>query len=195
MCPDESEIIHLMERAKSGDGPAVREFLSRFEDDVRRMVRGRLPRRMRPQFDSMDFVQAVWQSFFSGLRKLPRDFENVRHLRSYLAGVARNKVNEEYRKTRSSRRDIAREEPLYVRHGEAVVERPLVSPEPSPSQSLQASDRLAQMIAGCGPIEIQVITLRCQGLTHEEIAARTKLSDRSVRRIIEQARTRMEARE
>ena len=34
----------------------------RFEGDVRTMVRGRLPRSLRSQFDSMDFVQAVWQS-------------------------------------------------------------------------------------------------------------------------------------
>ncbi len=194
MHPDGSEIMTLMERAKSGDEAALREFLSRFEDDVRSTVRGRLPRRLRTQFDSMDFVQAVWQSFFSGLREKPRDFENIRHLRSFLAGIARNKVYEEFRRrTRSEKRDVAREERLYVRRGQSEVERQLVSPEPTPSQTLQASDRLAQLISGCGPTEVQVITLRYQGLTFEEIARRTGLSDRAVRRIIDEARTRMEA--
>ena len=53
---------------------------------------------MRTQFDSMDFVQAVWQSFFSDLHNRPHDFANVRHLRGFLAGVARNKVFEEHRR-------------------------------------------------------------------------------------------------
>jgi len=194
MHPDESDITTLMERARSGDEAALREFLSRFEDGVRTTVRGRLPRRLRTQFDSMDFVQAVWQSFFSGLRENPRDFANIRHLRGYLAGIARNKVYEEFRRrTRCEKRDLAREERLYARRGTSEVERPLVSPEPTPSQTLQASDRLAQLIAGCGPTEVQVITLRYQGLTFEEIARRTGLSDRSVRRIIDDARSRMEA--
>lgn len=192
----EPEIASLMERARSGDEQAFRDFLACFEEDVRAIVRGRLPRRLRTQFDSTDFVQAVWKSFFTDLRNRSRVFENIRHIRSFLAGVARNKVYAEHRRlTRCAGRDINREEPLYIRRGRHEVERPLVSPEPTPSKAAQASERLAQLIAGCTPAEIQVITLRYQGLTFEEIAARTKISDRAVRRIIERARERMEARE
>jgi RNA polymerase sigma-70 factor (ECF subfamily) len=195
MCPSGAEIASIMERAKTGDEAAIRDFLACFESEVRTVVRGRLPRRLRTQFDSMDFVQAVWQSFFSGLRKQPRQFENVRHLRTFLAGVARNKVYAEHRRlTRVMKRDLAREERLYVEQGDREVERSLVSMEPTASQTVQASERLAQLIAGCSPTEMQVITLRYQGLTFEEIAARTKISDRSVRRIIEEARSRMEQR-
>ncbi len=39
----------------------------------------------------------------------------------------------------------------------------------------------------------QVITLRHQGMTLDEIASRTKVSERTVRRIIDDARQRMEA--
>jgi RNA polymerase sigma-70 factor (ECF subfamily) len=191
----EQEITDLMERAKAGDEAATREFLARFEHEVRNIVRGRLPRQLRTQFDSMDFVQAVWQSFFSRLRDQPRDFENVRHLRSFLAGVARNKIYAEHRRlTRTVKRELAREERLYLTRGEREFERPLISPEPTPSQTLQASDRLAQLITGCNPSEVQVITLRHQGLTFDEIAKRTRISERSVRRIIDEARSRMETR-
>ena len=66
--PSEPEISDLIARAKAGDETAIGEFLSRFEPEVRIMVRGRLPRMLRTQFDSMDFVQAVWQSFFVDLQ-------------------------------------------------------------------------------------------------------------------------------
>ena len=158
-------------------------------------MRGRLPRMLRTQFDSMDFVQAVWQSFFADLRSSSRQFENVHHLRGFLAGVARNKVYEEHRRlTRTKKHALAREQSLYVRRGSREVELALISPEPTPSQAVQASDRLAQLVARCSPLEAQVITLRRQEMTFDEIARRTGVSERSVRRIIDEARERMEAR-
>jgi RNA polymerase sigma-70 factor (ECF subfamily) len=191
--PIEPEIADLMVRARSGDEAAVQEFLNRFEPEVRTMVRGRLPRSLRPRFDSMDFVQAVWQSFFTDLRNGARQFENVRHLRGFLAGVARNKVFAEHRRlTRTEKHSVAREERLYVRRGSREVAREVVSPEPSPSQAVQATDRLAQLTEGCPPRDVLVISLRHQGLTLEEIAERTGVNERTVRRIIDEARARME---
>jgi RNA polymerase sigma factor (sigma-70 family) len=193
--PNEPDISDLIARAKAGDDAAIREFLTRFEPEVRIVVRGRLPRMLRSQFDSMDFVQAVWQSFFADLRKGSRQFENVHHLRGFLAGVARNKVFQEHRRlTRTKKHALAREQSLYVRRGSSEVELELISPEPTPSQAVQASDRLAQLVAGCSPLEAQVITLRHQDMTFDEIARRTGVSERSVRRIIDEARERMEAR-
>ncbi|MGZ3301325.1 MAG: RNA polymerase sigma factor, partial [Isosphaeraceae bacterium] len=175
MMPNEPDISDLIARAKAGDETAIREFLSRFEPEVRMMVRGRLPRMLRTQFDSMDFVQAVWQSFFADLRSSSsRQFENVHHLRGFLAGVARNKVYEEHRRlTRTKKHALAREQSLYVRRGSRELERALISPEPTPSLAVQASDRLAQLVARCSPLEAQVITLRHQEMTFDEIARRT----------------------
>ncbi len=193
--PNEPDISDLIVRAKAGDDAAIREFLTRFEPEVRIMVRGRLPKLLRTRFDSMDFVQAVWQSFFADLRSCSRRFENVHHLRGFLAGVARNKVFEEHRRlTRTEKHAVAREQRLYVRRGAREVELELISPEPTPSQAVQASDRLAQIVAGCSQVEAQVITLRHQGMTFLEIGRRTKVSERSVRRIIDEVRKRMEAR-
>jgi RNA polymerase sigma-70 factor (ECF subfamily) len=193
--PEEPDISELIARAKAGDDGAIREFLTRFEPEVRIMVRGRLPRLLRTRFDSMDFVQAVWKSFFADLQRSSLRFENVNHLRSFLAGVARNKVFEEHRKlTRTEKHSLAREQSLYVRRGSQEVELDLISPEPTPSQAVQASDRLAQLVTGCSQLEAQVITLRHQGMTFDEIARRTAVSERSVRRIIDDARERMEAR-
>ena len=62
--PNDDEFNDLLRRAKAGDDAAIRDFLSRFEQEVRTMVRSRLPRKLRTQFDSTDFVQSVWQSFF-----------------------------------------------------------------------------------------------------------------------------------
>jgi len=182
-----------MARAKAGDPAAIRDFLSRFEEEVRIMVRARLPRKLRSRFDSVDFVQAVWQSFFSDLNQHGLNFDSEQHLRKFLAGVVRNKVFEQHRRlTRTEKYDLAREERLYVRRGDRDVPREVISPEPSPSQAAQASDRLEQLTAGCSPLEVDVITLRHQGLTFAEIATQTGVNERTARRIIDSARSRLE---
>ncbi|MFO0960590.1 MAG: sigma-70 family RNA polymerase sigma factor [Isosphaeraceae bacterium] len=148
----------------------------------------RLPRALRAQFDSLDFVQAVWQSFFNEAGE-PRRFDGTEHLRAYLAGIARNKVLEEYRRrTTSQKYDIAKEEPLYVTRGGREQPRELRSNDPSPSQHVQARDRFSRFTSGRSPVEVEVIRLREQGLTFEEIAVRTGLGERSVRRVIEAIR-------
>jgi RNA polymerase sigma-70 factor (ECF subfamily) len=190
----DDDFTDLMRRAQADDPGAIGEFLARFEREVQLMVRARLPKKLRTQFDSVDFVQAVWQSFFSDLRENPRDFANTEHLRGFLAGVVRNKVREQHRRlTRTEKYDVAREQRLYIRRGDREVLREVIYPEPSPSETAQADDRMAQLTAGRSPREIEVVRLRLQGLTFVEIAARTRIDERAVRRIIESVRARMEA--
>jgi RNA polymerase sigma factor (sigma-70 family) len=191
----DGDFTDLMARARSGDPEAIRDFLDRFEREVRVMVRARLPRKLRPRFDSGDFVQAVWQSFFADPDRTPPEFENEAHLRGFLDGVVRNKVLEQHRRlTRTAKHNLAREEPLYVARGDREVLREVASPDPSPSETAQAGDRFEQLIAGFGPREIEVLTLRRQGLTHAEVAERIGMNERSVRRIIELFRDRLEGR-
>jgi RNA polymerase sigma factor (sigma-70 family) len=191
----DDDFADLMARAKAGDPAAVRDFLLRFEPEVRMMVRARLPKKLRTQFDSLDIVQAVWQSFFSDLPQDTPDFLKVEHVHGFLAGVVRNKVFEQHRKlTRTAKYNISREERLYVRRGDRDVPREVVSPDPSPSQAAQASDRLAQLIEGRSPSEVKMITLRREGLTYEEIATHMGVNERTVRRTIESVRSRLEAR-
>jgi RNA polymerase sigma-70 factor (ECF subfamily) len=193
---DDDDLAGLVERVKAGDADAIREFVRRFEDEVRAMVRGRLPQVLRSQFDSMDFVQAIWESVLIKDGQDLNQFTNAQHVRAFLAGVARNKVYEEHRKrTRTRRYNLKREEPLYIRRGDREQPRELQSPDPTPSQDAQVRDRFAQIVAGRTPKEVEVIELRRQGLTYEEIAARTGIGERSVRRIIDSIRERMEARQ
>jgi len=182
---DDQDFADRLAKAKDGDDAAVRALLLRYEDEVRMVVRGRLPKALRTQFDSMDFVQVVWQNVFTGQGPDLTQFENPRHFFGYLAGVARNKVLEEHRRrTRTKKYDLGREEPLYVRRGDREVPREVAATEPSPSQGAQARDRLDQLMTGRTPQEQQVVDLRRIGLTYEEVALRLGLHEGAVRRIV-----------
>ncbi len=191
----DDDFSELVARARSGDPEAIRDFLERFEEQVRVMVRARLPRKLRPRFDSGDFVQAVWQSLFADRDGPAPEFANEAHLRGFLDGMVRNKVGEQHRRlTRTAKHNLAREERLYVSRGDREILRDVPSPDPSPSETAQVDDRLEQLTAGFSPREIEVLMLRRQGLTHAEVAERTGMHERSVRRIIELFRSRLEGR-
>ncbi len=193
---DDRQFIELVGRARSGDEAAVKILLRHFEADVRLMVRVRLPKALRSRFDSLDFAQAVWQSFFVGGDEAPDEaFANSSHLRAYLSGIVRNKVFAEHRRlTRTRKYELGREEPLYVRRSGRDEPRDLAAADPSPSQLAQADERLGQLLEGGGDRVAEVVELKRSGLTFEEIARRLGISDRSVRRVVENLRRRMEGR-
>ncbi len=191
---DFAEMIRL---ARAGDDAATAKLLGQFEAEVRTMVRIRLPRALRNQFDSMDFVQAVWKSVFTGSNadSNPAAFADEGQFRGFLAGVARNKVHEEHRRqTRTKKYDIGREERLYVQRGDREVSRDVAGSDPTPSENAQADDRLGQLVRGRTDQEVEIIILRREGLTYDEVAAKIGCNERSVRRVIDAARKRMEAR-
>ena len=190
---EEAGLPELFTRARSGDQVAARELVGLYEDDVLKAVRARLPRVLRSQFDSLDFVQAVWTSVLSTKdeAELPR-FENPQHVIAYLSGMARNKVYAEHRKrSRTAKYDIKREEPLYVRRGDREVPRDVPGRGPTPSEEGQAGDRLAQILDGRDAQSALVIELRREGLTYDEIAERLEIAASSARKIINRARERL----
>jgi RNA polymerase sigma factor (sigma-70 family) len=193
---DDVDFAGLIESARLGDEAAVAALLGRFESEIRLMVRVRLPRALRNQFDSMDFVQAVWTSVFAVKPDDVGKFADIGQFRGFLAGVARNKVYEEHRRrTRTKKYELGREERLYVRKGERDVPREVPAPDPTPSEEVQAGDRFGQLIRGRTAEEVQIVDLRRQGLTFDEIAERLGTNERSVRRVIDSIRERMEARQ
>ena len=68
---EDGELSDFLKRIQAGDEGAARELLQRFEAEVRLVVRRQLPRLLRSRFDSLDFLQSVWGSFFRRMRTSP----------------------------------------------------------------------------------------------------------------------------
>src|SRR5271168_3133034 len=128
---EDGELSDFLKRIQAGDEGAARELLQRFEAEVRLVVRRQLPRLLRSRFDSLDFLQSVWGSFFRRIRTGPTEFEDSRHLVAFLARAAKNKVIDEYRRAGSRKADMSREESLW---GEGDRPKELADPIDSPSQ-------------------------------------------------------------
>ncbi|MGE3820298.1 MAG: RNA polymerase sigma factor, partial [Isosphaeraceae bacterium] len=137
--------------------------------------------------------QAVWTSVLMKPGEALH-FESPRHLMGYLAGVARNKVYEEHRRQSTRKYNIKLEQPLYTRGGESELARELTAKDPSPSQTLQADDRLERILKGRSSFERKVVELRKNQMTFEEIGRRLGLHESAVRKVVTDLKRREERR-
>lgn len=55
----------LMQRVREGSQDAAHELFQQYGPHILRIVRRKLHKTMRSKYDSSDFVQAVWASFFA----------------------------------------------------------------------------------------------------------------------------------
>jgi RNA polymerase sigma-70 factor (ECF subfamily) len=167
----------LLVRISSGDRSAAEEIFRIYEPYLRKVVRRLLPAKFRTKMDSEDVVQSVWADVLKGFRLAGRRFASPAHLRAFLAMVTRHRLGDRLRHYQSA---LDREQPL----AGSCPEDQGRSPHPRPSQIVQAQDLWEQMLALCPPAHHEVLRLKRQGLSLEEVASRSGLHEGSVRRIL-----------
>jgi RNA polymerase sigma factor (sigma-70 family) len=179
------EFRTLLERVREGSEDAAWDLIELYGPHILRVVRRKLNIRMRPKFDSADFVQAVWASFFTSRSQILK-FNQPEELIAFLCAMARNKVITEMRRRMILEKyNVHREQPLddstlpapYNPHGH----------QPTPSQVAVARERWQRMVNGQPPRHKEVLRLRYLGDTYEEIAEKLGMHERTVRKIVEQA--------
>jgi RNA polymerase sigma factor (sigma-70 family) len=185
-----SELRAFLDRIRAGDEQAARELLARYEAQVRLVVRRQLPRLLRSRFDSLDFLQSVWASFFVRLRAGPEQFEDPRYLVTFLAQVAKNKVVDQYRRAVSRKQDMQREEPLSIK---GLPDRELIADQDTASELAEANEAFGRLRDLLPADRREILGLKADGLTNREIGERIGLSERTVRRALEDLRRRAEA--
>ncbi|MFO0946668.1 MAG: sigma-70 family RNA polymerase sigma factor [Planctomycetota bacterium] len=148
-----------------------------FESYLRMTVRRQFSAAARAKFDSTDVVQSLWADLLDDARRNGRKFQSQEDLRRFLVRAARNRFIDNVRRNESA---IRREEPMNPDDLHRFAAR-----NPStPSETVHAEDVWNKMLALCPPRHRELLSLRRQGLTSDEIARRTGLNDGSVRRII-----------
>jgi RNA polymerase sigma factor (sigma-70 family) len=186
----DQDLASLLDRIRAGDESAAFELLARYEAQVRLVVRRQLPRILRSRFDSLDFLQSVWGSFFRRMKAGPEEFEDPRSLVAFLARAAKNKVIDEYRRSSSRKGNMRLEEPIWV---ENARPRELAGDEDSPSEIIEARETFGRLKNLLPENRRIMLELRVEGLSTREIGDRLNVSERTVRRVLEDLRRRTES--
>ena len=188
MSTPHDDFRRLMERARAGCPDAARELYDRYSDAIRRVVRSRLHRRLRPQYDSIDFLQDVWASVLIEPEEV-LTFDDPESLVRCLSKIAYRKVGMALRKRfGTDKRDGYREAPLPL--GEKAQEPPTRGP--TPSQVAMANERWEHLLAGKSETCRVMLEMLRQGYNYTEIAEQTGLNAKMIQRLLQRMSQRRE---
>jgi RNA polymerase sigma-70 factor (ECF subfamily) len=180
----EDDFRQLMTRVRAGSEEAARELFDRYSGHISRVVRRRLHRRLRTQYDSLDFLQAVWASFFA----LPLDqytFAHPKDLVRFLARMAYNKVVDVTRRRFGTfKYNINCELPIAEASGRPADQ--VAVHQPTPSQEVMAEERWEQLLEGLTPPFRRVLELLREGYTHKMIAQELGFHPKMIQRFLRQ---------
>jgi RNA polymerase sigma-70 factor (ECF subfamily) len=182
-------IRDLLARIREGDDDAAHELLRRYEPRVRLVVRRQLPRLLRSRFDSIDFLQSVWGSFFQKIRSGPNDLHEEKNLVAFLAWAARNKVIDQYRRAATQRHNIHREAALRVDGGPGGE---IAGRDETPSQVAQARETFGRLRELLPENRRVILELKAAGFSSREIGERIGVSERTIQRVLDDLRRRSE---
>jgi RNA polymerase sigma-70 factor (ECF subfamily) len=176
MTPQSLEL--LLERLRGGDADAAEELVAAYEPLLRGAVRGGMSAPLRTKLDSADVVQSVWACALPALRDGDWDVPDGASLRALLLTVARRRLVSHFRRHRKA-----------LEHEQAAGTDVDLLPEagrPRPSEVARAGELWERMLQLSPPAHHRLLELRRQGLTLNEIAARTGMHEGSVRRVLRQ---------
>jgi RNA polymerase sigma-70 factor (ECF subfamily) len=173
-----SEFRALIGQVQQGSQEAARQLADAYGPHVRRYVHRALSRELRSQYDSLDFVQLVWASFFHQPEDLPQ-IESPGQLVNYLARMAQHKLLDEQRRLHAQKNDVAREQ----RFDEP--DKQLASRDPTPS-AVAIFHEEWETLVNRQPGEVgRVVQLRYEGATYQEIADELQIHERTARKAID----------
>lgn len=168
----------LLEDLAAGDEGASKAIVDEYGSHILRAVRRRMNRGMRDRFDSQDFAQAVWASFFGHISVVSR-FQTQGELAGFLGRMASNKVIDAGR-----RQQTRREKNTPDTLPQVVVDNRLKVSQPTPSQFAVANEQWDQLTDNEGDRNQELLRRLRDGATQAEIAEKMGISDRHVRRIL-----------
>jgi RNA polymerase sigma factor (sigma-70 family) len=174
--PGNDDLSLLLDACRRGDPDAAAELVRRYRPHIRAAVRRRLAAGMRMRFDSQDFTQDVWLSFFRAAIDRA-DLRDEQSLVAYLSQMARLKVAEEYRHQTTLKVGLDRAVPF---SGTDPTGR-----GPTPSAAALADDEWERLTAGLSDRERRMLQMLREGHTHAATAAAFQLSEKTVQRLVQ----------
>ncbi len=191
----ETTFDDLMARLNDGDDEAAAEIFNRF---VRRLIflaRSRLNAQVRQKEDPEDVVQSVFRSFFT--RQVEGQFEigNWESLWAMLAVITLRKCGNRIEYFQAAKRNVQRNVPGGMKPNESEESRLAwegIAREPSPAEAAVLTETLEELMSGLDERERLILSLRLQEYTVQEIGEQVGRSERTIARVLERVRKRMQ---
>ena len=182
----------LVTLAKGGDESALNQLCRVYGERVRRIIRLRMAREIRPRLDSMDLVQDALLNALRGLEDFT--YKNEGDFLRWLSRITQNALRDNLDKLYTDKRDIRKEvrlENYEPTTGSGFVGTPGAIQTTTPSAILSKKedlDKLEKAIDQLKPDYREVIVLsKIDGLSYKEIGDRLGKTIDSVGHLLSRA--------
>jgi RNA polymerase sigma-70 factor (ECF subfamily) len=182
-----------MDRLRSGEDGAAREVFSRFAARLAGLARRHLDARLAVKVDPEDVVQSAYKSFFLRQREGGLEVGDWDGLWGLLTVITLRKCADRAAYYRAEKRDVAREAApgpadSAPRAAELALDR-----EPLPDEAAVLAETVESLFRSIGdPDERAILEMSLQGHSAAEISERLGRAERSVRRLRERVRKKLE---
>ncbi len=190
--PAEDSFADLMVRLRGGDEAAAAKVFHRFTNRLIGLARLHLDSRVRRKVDPEDVLQSVFRSFFLRHAQGEFDFQGWDDLWALLALLTARKCGRWARRFHTAGRDVNAEVPAAD-----TVEEPSAieafAADPSPSEVVMLAELVEQLVRDLGQANGAILTPALQGYSAVEIVTQLDRPRRTVYRVLEQIKARLQA--
>jgi RNA polymerase sigma-70 factor (ECF subfamily) len=155
------------------------------------LARNHLHVQIQQKVDPEDVVQSAYKSFFLRYGEDALGAQKLDELWGLLSLITLRKCADRVRHFTTGRRDLAREAENDTDGGPESW-REAIDREPTPEQAAVLAETVEQMLAALAPPERPIVELSLQGYSTREVSEQLGRAERSVRRVRERVRERLE---
>jgi len=190
----DQDITELMERVRKGDEDAARAVFFRHVERLISLARSRLSTRLRRRVDAEDIVQSALGSFLRHAKEGRYTFEESGDLWRLLVVITLNKLRQKVEFHQAGKRRFDQEQSVRPGDSSKSFYFEAASREPAPGDETALLEEIEQLTEGLDEVQKRILELRLQGFQLAEIAEDVGRSERTVRRVMDKVKTRLEQR-
>jgi RNA polymerase sigma factor (sigma-70 family) len=183
----------LIEGLRKGDANIARQFWDQYGQMLHRLAEKHLAAGVRRRVGPEDVVQSACRTFLRRAQVGEFQLADADSLWRLLCAITLTKVREQTRFHMRQKRGLDQE----VRAAElSTIGRAdfqgQAAAGPTPAEAAAFSDQFQQLLGDLDEEERQIVELKLQECTHEEIADKLGCSERTVRRIVKRVQERLQ---
>lgn len=178
-----------LEQLLEGRDDVVQQFWNQYGGRLGRLAGKQLNRNLERRVDADDVVQSACRTFFRRAGAGQFKLDESESLWRLLCAIVVNKAKMKIRFHLQGKRGVNQEE--HLSDGEARQPQIGVSSEPAPEDVAEYNDQFEHLMQSLDQEEQQIIQLKLEDLTNDEIAGKLGCSERTVRRVFSRIRSRL----
>ena len=179
---------------RQGDQQACSDFWNKFGPMLERVAQKQLSDRLQRRVGPDDVVQSACRTFFRRVSAGQFDLPDADALWRLMCAITLTKARRIARDHSRQKREIGSEQYLDAIPTDSYGKKSdLPGSSESPLDAAVFSEQMSVLLGSLSPDECQVLDLKLQNHTNDEIAKRMKCSERTVRRLTNQIRNRWSA--